>query len=968
MRTEYKMNMFTDKALRFGMFLVCYFATFSLFAQQSRSAYVGQSVLFNAPSTPANTALSTSAWGCYGGNVTLEEQKVGTSVYGVKATINSYFTGSAEIRCDYYYYWYDNYGAMHQNKATTYFYLSCNPVNTRLNTTNMQLNVGEGAWLEYSLSPSISPTPTVRMYSSNSNVATVNSNGYVYAVGSGSCVITVENSAGPPVTCQVRVNKVDPTSVSLPAPSPIYIGQTVKLTPQLYPANAQTTYSWRSGNTTVAEVSGGSVTGRAVGTARITVTTANGLAASCDVEVYKPVPSSVSLNKTSLRLPVGGTETLTYKVSPSYAIYSVSWKSDAPDVVSVSNGRLEAKTPGEANITVTTDNGKVSTCKVTVPKEPTEVSINPDELELVAGQSKQLSCSFVPADAATLRLTWESQNPDVAMVSSEGVVTAKAEGMTRLSVRTANGVVGECNLIVHPAPTSINISETSLNIHIDDEVKLNYNVLPTNAVYTTSWNSSNPNVASVNSNGEVLGKAQGTAKITVSTSNGLSASCNVSVYYSPTSISLNKTSLRLIAGEQETLTYTVSPANALYTVSWNSDAPDIVTVNGGRLEARKQGIANISVITDNGKTAICEVTVPDEPTAVLVKPEKLDLLWGRTAQLTYSFVPANAETKSLTWMSSDTTVATVDQQGRVVALSPGNTTLSVTTRNGVVGKCELTVPVPLYKLFVWTKAGVKTGYLSTDKPQFSVEGDIVHFSSQKLTLDIHRDTLDKFTLEPVLPEHPTYIRMADAISLPYGTCEYLNVSLWPNEVKTTLKWFNDNPKVVNVTQDGLVTALAPGCANLMVQTNNGLHANCRVIVPEPYLRFFVWLRNGEVHAYDIDEHPDVALEEEKFILTSSRQTVHYNASEVLRFTLQDEALVDGIMLPKTSENVQTNDDILQFSNCTPNSEVRIYDTAGRLILAVKTDNMGGYSLPLTSLNSGIYIIKTDNTTIKIQKR
>ena len=231
------MNMFTDKALRFGMFLVCYFATFSLFAQQSRSAYVGQSVLFSAPSTPANTALSTSAWGCYGGNVTLEEQKVGTSVYGVKATINSYFSGSAEIRCDYYYYWYDNYGAMHQNRATTYFYLSCNPVNTRLNTTNMQLNVGEGAWLEYSLSPSISPTPTVRMYSSNTNVATVNSNGYVYAVGSGSCVITVENSAGSPVTCQVRVNKVDPTSVSLPAPSPIYIGQTVKLTPQLYPAN-----------------------------------------------------------------------------------------------------------------------------------------------------------------------------------------------------------------------------------------------------------------------------------------------------------------------------------------------------------------------------------------------------------------------------------------------------------------------------------------------------------------------------------------------------------------------------------------------------------------------------------------------------------------------------------------------------------------------------------------------------------
>lgn len=727
MRTEYKMNMFTDKALRFGMFLVCYFATFSLFAQQSRSAYVGQSVLFNAPSTPANTALSTSAWGCYGGNVTLEEQKVGTSVRGVKATINSYFTGSAEIRCDYYYYWYDNYGAMHQNMATTYFYLSCNPVNTRLNTTNMQLNVGEGDWLEYSLSPSISPTPTVRMYSSNTNVATVNSNGYVYAVGPGSCVITVENSAGPPVTCQVRVNKVDPTSVSLPAPSPIYIGQTVKLTPQLYPANAQTTYSWRSGNTTVAEVSGGSVTGRAVGTACITVTTANGLAASCDVEVYKPVPSSVTLNKTSLRLPVGGIETLTYKVSPSYAIYSVSWESDAPDVVSVSNGRLEAKTPGEANITVTTDNGKVSTCRVTVPQEPTEVSINPDELELLMGRTKTLTCSFVPADAATSSLTWKSSNPEVASINQSGVVSA---------------------------------------------------------------------------------------------------------------------------------------------------------------------------------------------------------------------------------------------------LRPGEATLTATTHNGIVGQCQIVVPLPLFQLFVWTKAGIKTGYLSTDKPQFSLEGDIVHFSTDRLSIDIHRDTLDKFTLEQVLPEHPKSLSISENVMLELGAGRQLDISFMPTDAKTELTWFNDNPEVVSVTKGGFIKALTVGDANLMVQTSNGLRATCRVSVPEPFLRFYVWLRSGEVHGYDLEERPEVKIGETVFTLHSAKHTVEYQADNVLYFTLQDAAVndPDGISLPEATSKMQFKEGELQLTGCTPNSAVSVYDMAGLLVQTVQTDANGNLSLSLNTLRSGIYIIKTNNTTFKIQKR
>lgn len=712
---------------RLTVLVVCLLVTLSVFPQQSKSAYVGQSVYFNAPDPPSNAALNTSAWGCYGGNVTLEEQKVGNKVYGVKATINSYYTGSAEIRCDYYYYWYDNNGYMHQNNATTYFYLSCKPVNISLSTTYMNLNVGQGDYLEYSLSPSITPTPTVQMYSSNTNVASVNSSGYVRAEGPGDCVIMVTNSAGPDATCSVHVNKVDPTSVYLPAHNPIYIGQTVTLTPQLYPSNAQTTYSWSSNNTSVATVSGGSVTGRSVGTARITVTTSNGLSDYCDIEVYKPVPSSITLNKTQLRLPVGGTETLTYSVSPSYAIYTVTWSSDASDVVSVNNGLLEAKKQGTANITVTTDNGKKATCKVTVPPEPTAVSIIPESLELVAGQKKQLSYSFVPADAATAGLTWQSSNPDVA---------------------------------------------------------------------------------------------------------------------------------------------------------------------------------------------------------------------------------------------------SINQQGVVKALRPGQTTLTITTRNGVVGQSVLTVPMPLFQLFVWTKAGIKTGFLSTDEPQFNVEGDIVHFSTNRLTMNIHRDTLDKFTLEEVLPEHPKSVTMPESMMLGLGTSVQLDIDMTPTDAETSLTWFNDNPEVVSVTQSGRVTGLKVGEANLMVQTSNGLRASCHITVPEPFLRFYVWLHNGEAHGYDLDERPEVTLGEEVFTLTSSHNTVQYQAADVLRFTLQDAAVdePDGITTPKAMNDVEFRKGTLLLAACPPHSSVQIYDTAGRLVQTATTDGEGGLSLSLASLRDGIYIIKTQNTTLKIQKR
>ena len=661
----------------------------------------------------------------------MEEQYVGTKVFGVKATVNSYFTGKAEIRCDYYYYWYDNYGYMHQNNATTYFYISCNAVTTRLSTNYMNLDVGEGAWLEYSLSPSISPTPTVRIYSNNNKVATVNSSGYVSAVGSGDCVITVESNAGPAVTCSVHVNKVDPTEVYLSAPDPIYIGQKVLLVPRIYPDNAQTTFTWKSDSPNIASVdASGYVTGKSEGTACITVNTANGLSDYCYIDVYKPVPSSISLNKSTLRLPVGGTETLTYNVLPSYAIYNVSWESDAPSVVSVSNGRIEAKSPGVANIKVVTDNGKTATCRVTVLPEPTEVKITPNELELIMGRSKTLSYTYEPADAATL---------------------------------------------------------------------------------------------------------------------------------------------------------------------------------------------------------------------------------------------------SLIWQSSDSKVASVSQQGEVTANAPGHTTITATTRNGIVGKCELTVPIPLYQLFVWTKAGIKTGYLSTDEPQFSIEGDIVHFSTNHMSIDIHRDTLDKFTLEQVLPEHPKAISLPEKKSIAMGDSWQMNIALTPADAQTGLTWFNDAPQVVSVTQDGRVTAKQVGEANLMVQTSNGLRAACRITVPEPRLRFYVWLRNGEVHGYDMEERPEVTLGETVFMLKTERQTIiEYQAEDILRFTLQDavieEEIADGVSVPEAMNDVRFHDGALLMAECPAHCPVQIFDTSGRMVLTAETDADGCLSLSLASLRPGIYIIKSQKTTLKIQKR
>lgn len=172
------------------------------------SLYVGQSTTLSAPDVPSGAAINQTAWGCSDTHISVEKYMT----YGAKVTVNSYFTGTAEVRCDYYYYWYDNAGYMHTNNGTTYFQITCNPVTLSINPTSMLLHPGEGQSISYDYSPSdVNPKPTIRFLSNNTAVAMVSSSGYVEAIGFGSASITVENSSGPNATCSVTVSDIEQT-------------------------------------------------------------------------------------------------------------------------------------------------------------------------------------------------------------------------------------------------------------------------------------------------------------------------------------------------------------------------------------------------------------------------------------------------------------------------------------------------------------------------------------------------------------------------------------------------------------------------------------------------------------------------------------------------------------------------------------------------------------------------------------
>lgn len=162
---------------------------------------------------------------------------------------------------------------------------------------------------------------------------------------------------------------------------------------------------------------------------------------------------------------------------------------------------------------------------------------------------------------------------------------------------------------------SLTLSETSLTLTEGEDANLSVTVVPADATdKTIVWSTSNANVATVN-DGHVHAVAPGNATIYVKTADGLvSASCSVTVnrlVVHVTSIAIDKTSLELNVGDEETLTATVAPANADdKSVIWSSDNTGVATVANGKVTAVGAGEATITAkANDGGFTATCTVTV-----------------------------------------------------------------------------------------------------------------------------------------------------------------------------------------------------------------------------------------------------------------------------------------------------------------------------------------------------------------------
>ena len=325
-----------------------------------------------------------------------------------------------------------------------------------LNKTSTTLVEGETETLVATVMPENATDKSVVWESGNESAATVSQEGLVTAVGEGKATITVKtNDGGFSASCEVTVNKkvIAVTGGKLSAESmTLREGDRGKLTVTVEPANATNkNVKWWTTDLDIVSVgstSGGStgyVEARKAGTATVTVKTEDGeFSASCEITVEKKeVPvTGISIEPSSLKLPVGDTYSLIPHVQPTDATnQDIKWLSTNESVATVNaKGKVTAVAAGSAEIRAMLD-GKFATCPVEV--DNVTMTMKKTSYTLILSLSKKINIESDIETNFTLdksKIKVVSADPLIATVDQDlNLVAPGKTGKSRVTLNYRYG-------------------------------------------------------------------------------------------------------------------------------------------------------------------------------------------------------------------------------------------------------------------------------------------------------------------------------------------------------------------------------------------------------------------------------------------------------------------------------------------------------------------------------------------------
>jgi uncharacterized protein YjdB len=547
---------------------------------------------------------------------------------------------------------------------------------------------------------------TVAWSSGAPSIATVSPAGTVAGIAPGTAIIFA-NIDGVVGTATVTVRQVAVASVVVtPSTASVVVGGATQLSASVRDASGAELsgrlVGWSSSDDAIAVVSStGLVSGLKVGTVTITASS-EGKSGTATVTVTPAPVASVTVTPATASVTVGQTTTLQAQtLDASGATLTgrvVTWTTSNAGVATVSSsGVVTGVAAGTATITATSE-GKSGTSTVTVTALPVaSVTVSPTTLSLLAGQTGTLTATVRDAANNVLtdrQVTWTSSNTAVATVAPNGSVTAVAPGTATITA-ASEGRTGSATVTVSPVPVAnvtVSPSTVSLTTGATQQITVTTSDASGNVLTgrTVTWQSANTAVATVTQSGLITAVGPGSTTVTA-TSEGKTGTVSVTVTPPPVgSVTITPSTATVNVAFTTQLTATVRDVNGATvsgaSVTWSTDSPLIATVSQtGVVTGLSPGTATITA-TSGGKSGTATITVQLAPVAtVTVTPSTLNLKNRdnqRTGTLTATLRDAlgNVLTgRTVTWSSSNTQVATVDQNGVVTAQSKGTATITATS-------------------------------------------------------------------------------------------------------------------------------------------------------------------------------------------------------------------------------------------------------------------------------------------------
>ena len=453
---------------------------------------------------------------------------------------------------------------------------------------------------------------------------------------------------------------------------------------------------------------------------------------------------------------------------------------------------------------------------------PSSIQLSASTATLETGLTKKINASVYPTGAYDA-LSWTSSNPKVAQVSSNGTITAVASGSAVITAKTANGKTASVNVLVK-TPT-VKLSAISKTMYRGETTKL---TATSSNKKPVSWTSSDPTIASVDSNGTIKTLKNGTVKISAS-ANGGKATCTITV---KEPIQISATTSSIYRGKTTTLK--AIPAYST-TITWMSSNPLIATVSSnGVVTGKKAGTVTITAKAF-GKSVTKTIKVVEPSLKVT---GSTSLYRGKTTTLKAT----TSYSTKVTWTSSKPSIATVSSNGVVTGKKAGTVTITAKAFGKSVAKTikvvepslKVTGSTTLYRgktttLKATTSYSTKVTWKSSNASIATISSSGVVTGKKAGTVYIYANAYGKSVKYKLTIKEPALKLNKSSSSIYKGKTTTLKAT---TSYRTKVTWKSSNSSIATVSSTGVVTGKKAGTAYIYANAY-GKSVKCKVTVKNP---------------------------------------------------------------------------------------------------------------------------------------